>query len=365
MDASTGRRPTNFPATDSSRLTSIASRSRAFGRSIRRVCRERAAARTSCSTRCGRVGGILGLLVMGSNVVVASPDATNVIDRLKELNFLVVCDSFMNETAELAHVVLPVAQWAEEDGTLTNFEGRVIRRRRAVSPPPGVRSDIDVIRELAERLGCGRKFAFSSTEAVFDELRRATAGGIADYSGITYDRIDREDGVFWPCSSEAHPGTPRLFASRFHHSDGRARFHAVEHRSAGEEPDDEFPLYFTTGRYREHYNSGAQTRRVGKLIEAKPAPRLEMHPELAARLGIDDGWQVTVESRRGRAEFAAQLSSGVRPDTLFAPFHWGGRHAANLLTNPALDPTSRMPEFKLAAVRIVAVREPVPTETRA
>jgi assimilatory nitrate reductase catalytic subunit len=314
---------------------------------------------------CGRPGGVRGLLVMGSNVAVASPHAGNVLDRLKSLDFLAVCDSFVNETAELADVVLPVTQWAEEDGTMTNLEGRVIRRRKAVVPPRGVMSDLDVLRELAERLGCGEKFAFASPEAVFHELRRATAGGIADYAGITYDRIDREGGVFWPCANENHAGTPRLFAERFHHADGKAKFHAVEHRAAGEEPDAEFPLYFTTGRYQEHYNSGAQTRLVSKLIGAKPLPRLQLHPELAAHLGVDDGWFVTVESRRGRVEFAAELSAGIRPDTLFAPFHWGGRHAANLLTNPALDPTSRMPEFKLAAVRVAAVREPDFTEARA
>jgi assimilatory nitrate reductase catalytic subunit len=309
---------------------------------------------------CGRPGGIRGLLVMGSNVAVASPHAGNIRDRLESLDYLVVCDSFPNETAELADVVLPVTQWAEEDGTMTNLEGRVIRRRRAVEPPPGVKSDIEVLRELAGRLGRGEKFAFTSSEAVFDELRRATAGGSADYSGITYDRIDRENGVFWPCPSEGHPGTPRLFAERFHHADGKARFHAVEYRPAGEEPDAEYPLYFTTGRYQEHYNSGAQTRRVGRLSGAKPLPRLQLHPELATRLGIEDGWLVAVESRRGRVEYAAELSTAIRADTLFAPFHWGGRHAANLLTNPALDPTSRMPEFKLAAVRIAGVREPNP-----
>ncbi len=314
---------------------------------------------------CGRSGGVRGLLVMGSNVAVASPHTGNIIERLQSLDFLAVCDAFVNETAKLADVVLPVTQWAEEDGTMTNLEGRVIRRRQAMAPPPGVWSDLDIMRELADRLGCREKFAFASTEAVFDELRQATSGGSADYSGITYDRIDRNDGVFWPCASEHGPDTPRLFAERFHHADGRAKFHAVEHRPAGEEPDAAFPLYFTTGRYQEHYNSGAQTRLVSKLVETKPIPRVQLHPELADRLGVADGWLLMIESRRGRVEFAAEVSNGIRPDTLFAPFHWGGRHAANLLTNPALDPSSRMPEFKLAAVRVAAVREPDFTEARA
>ena len=157
--------------------------------------------------------------------------------------------------------------------------------------------------------------------------------------------------MFWPCPAPDHPGTPRLFAERFAHPSGRARFHAVPHRPAAELPDDEYPLFFTTGRYREHYNSGAQTRQVGQLLDAKPEPMLQLHPRLAARLGVVQGEAVLVESRRGSVAFAAQISADIRPDTVFAPFHWGGKQAANLLTMPALDPVSRMPEFKICAVR--------------
>lgn len=303
----------------------------------------------------GPEGGIRSLLVMGSNVAVASPDAARIIARLAALDFLVVCDSFLNETCATADVVLPVYQWAEEEGTMTNLEGRVLRRRVVARPPLGVRSDIDILCALGERLGHGAKFAFETPEEVFTEFRAATGGGIADYSGITYRRIDDENGVFWPCPSEDHPGTPRLFAERFHHADGRAKFHPVEHRPAGDEPDAEFPLYFTTGRYKEHYNSGAQTRQLDKLRKVSDAPRLQMHPRLAARFGIVAGARVVVESRRGRVEFVVELDAGIRPDTLFAPFHWGGAASANLLITATLDPTSRMPEFKFAAVRIVRV----------
>ncbi|HKO92065.1 MAG TPA: molybdopterin oxidoreductase family protein, partial [Polyangiaceae bacterium] len=183
------------------------------------------------------------------------------------------------------------------------------------------------------------------------ELRLATAGSKADYSGMSYEKLECQQGVFWPCPSEQHPGTPRLFEERFAHPSGRARFHAVPYRAAAELPDSEYPLYFTTGRYKEHYNSGAQTRRVAQLVDARPVPRLQMHPSLARRLGVADGEAVLVESRRGRVTFDVLLSGDIRPDTLFAPFHWGGKQAANLLTVPALDPTSRMPEFKLCAVR--------------
>ncbi|HJZ55665.1 MAG TPA: molybdopterin oxidoreductase family protein, partial [Gemmataceae bacterium] len=157
------------------------------------------------------------------------------------------------------------------------------------------------------------------------------------------------------CRTEDDPGTPRLFADRFHHPDGKARFIAVEHRPAAEEPDAQFPFYFTTGRYREQYNSGAQTRRIGALAKARPRPLLQIHPAAARRHHVASGRLVTLESRRGRAEFRAEVTPEVRPDTLFAPFHWGGNEAANRLINPALDPVSRMPEFKLAAVRIVGV----------
>ncbi len=299
---------------------------------------------------------IRGLFVMGSNVAVAAPHLSRIEQRLKSLELLVVCDSFHNETSAHAHVFLPVYQWAEEDGTMTNLEGRVIRRRAVSRPPPGPRSDLDVLRELAVRLGCGEKFAFRTAESVFNELRRATAGATADYSGITYSKIESSDGVFWPCPSEDHPGSLRLFAERFHHPDGRARFFAVEHRPAGEEPDAEFPLFFTTGRYKEHYNSGAQTRLVSRLRNAKPIPRLELHPRLARRHRVVTGSRVTVESRRAKMEFVAEVTADIRPDTLFAPFHWGGRDAANLLTSGVLDPISRMPEFKLTAVRIAGVR---------
>ncbi len=300
--------------------------------------------------------GLRSLLVFGSNLVVASPNASLVRQRLSELELLVVCDSFLNETAEQAHVILPIKQWAEEEGTITNLEGRVLLRRRTMQPPAGVLSDSEILCALAERLGFGRHFRYSNSEAVFDELRRATAGGKADYSGITYRRLEEEQGVFWPCPSEDHPGTPRLFAQRFFFPDGKARFHVVHHRPPGEEPDEEYPLYFTTGRYKEHYNSGAQTRRVERLTEAKPEPRVQLHPRLAERLGVSDGGFVSVESRRGAVTFRASVNTEIRPDTLFAPFHWGGRAAANVLTNPALDPVSRMPEFKVCAVRARAER---------
>ena len=301
--------------------------------------------------RLGTPGGVRVLLVLASNIVVSAPHANHVTDRLRALDFLVVSDIFRSETAELADVVLPTTQFAEEDGTMTNLEGRVLRRKRALDPPSEVRTDLAVLAGLAERLGSGDKFT-DDPHAVFTELRRASAGGIADYAGITWERIEAEDGVFWPCPAEDHPGTPRLFADGFPTSDGRARFLRVEHRDPAELPDRQYPYVLTTGRVMQQYQSGNQTRRVSSLSVAQPEARAEVHPDLARRHGIADGDLVELRSRRGRAVFRARLTPGIRPDTIFAPTQWNG---ANLLTDPALDPHSRMPAFKACAVAITPI----------
>ncbi|MFD7686595.1 molybdopterin oxidoreductase family protein [Streptomyces sp. NPDC059781] len=351
---------------------------------------------------------IRSLLLMGSNPVVSAPRAAHVEERIRSLDFLAVCDVVLSETAVLADVVLPVTQWAEETGTTTNLEGRVLLRRRAITPPEGVRSDLEVMHELAARLGGGRNLEKgfpTDPEEVFEELRRASAGGPADYSGITYRRLAEENGVFWPCPADGppaaggtgtgprsvgggghaargaaelddptraggtgrldtadgapapgvHPGTPRLFHDRFATEDGRARFAPVSHRAVAEEPDDEYPVLLTTGRVVAQYQSGAQTRRVDELNAAAPGPFVELHPRLAERLGAAEGEPVAVVSRRGRAVAPARITTAIRPDTVFMPFHWAGEGRANTLTNPALDPVSRMPEFKACAVRLEAV----------
>lgn len=234
---------------------------------------------------------------------------------------------------------------------MTNLEGRVLRRRRAVRPPAGVRTDLEVIAALAERLKAPGEWT-ADPGAVFAELRRASAGGAADYSGIDAARIDAEGGVFWPCPDPDHPGTPRPYLDRFETPDGRARFVPVEHRGPAEDVDAAHPVYLTTGRVLAQYQSGAQTRRVPALAEAAPGPFVELHPDLAERLGIEDGAEVRVESRRAAVTLRARLTDAVRDDTVFVPFHWPGEGRANLLTNPALDPVSRMPEFKVCAVRV-------------
>jgi assimilatory nitrate reductase catalytic subunit len=295
------------------------------------------------------------LLVFGSNLVVSAPRSTHVARRLAALDLLVVADVVLSETARHADVVLPVTQWAEEDGTMTNLEGRILLRRKAMDPPPGVRTDLDVLHELATRLGQRADRFPTNAETVFDELRRASAGGPADYSGVTYDRLRAGEALHWPVTSTAHPGTPRAFLDSFAHPDGLARFVPVDHSGPAEPPDDEFPLQVTTGRVLAHYQSGAQTRLVAELLAAVPEAFVEVHPDTAARAGLADGDLARVESRRGSVLARVRAVPTIRPDLLFLPFHFPGAGRANLVTNPALDPVSRMPEFKVCAGRLSTV----------
>ncbi|MFF3065517.1 molybdopterin oxidoreductase family protein [Oerskovia sp. NPDC057915] len=340
----------------------------------------------------GMPGGPRALLVHGSNVLVSAPDATRVAERLDALDLLVVCDLVPSETALRADVVLPVTQWAEEEGTMTSLEGRVIRRRQAVTPPEGVRSELWVFAELARRLGSTVSFPLEPA-AVFDELARASAGGVADYSGLSHARLDADEaaggpGLFWPVPAApavppaeraepapptepseparaqvhtgpeeprwggAHPGTPRLFLDRFHTPDGRARMVAVDHVGPSDDLRPDAPVYLVTGRVLQHYQSGAQTRRVADLDRIVPGPFVEMHPILGFRLGIRDGDPVRLTSARGDVRAPARWSDGIRTDTVFMPFHWSGAGSVNRITTDATDPVSGMPEFKVCAVAV-------------
>ncbi|MFF1409652.1 molybdopterin oxidoreductase family protein [Streptomyces sp. NPDC058289] len=323
----------------------------------------------------GTDGGPRALLVFGSNPAVSAPHAARIGERLASLDLLVVADFVPSETALLADVVLPVTQWAEEEGTMTNLEGRVLRRRRLLTPPGEARSDLEVLHGLAVRLG--RPAAQFPTEPreVFDELRRASRGGRADYSGISYERLDAGEALYWPCPQvpagpgehgaggegpagedrTPHPGTPRLFLDAFAHPDGLARFAEVEHRDSAETPDADFPLYATTGRVLAQYQSGAQTRRIPELAAAAPEMFVEVHPDTAGRHGLAEGAAARVSSARGSTVARVRLVGTLRTDTVFLPFHFAGAGRANLITNPALDPRSKMPEFKVCAVRIEPV----------
>ncbi|NCT89380.1 molybdopterin oxidoreductase family protein [Cellulomonas sp. APG4] len=307
----------------------------------------------------GTPAGPRALLVHGCNLVVSAPDADRVRERLRALDLLVVCDLVPSETTRLAHVVLPVTQWAEEEGTMTSLEGRVLRRRRALPPPPGVRSELDVLHDLAARLGVPTGFPTDPAE-VFDELARASAGGVADYSGLSHARLDAAEAagqaLHWPCP-EGSAGTPRLFTESFPTPDGRARMVAVDHHGPADDLRRDAPIYLITGRVLQHYQSGAQTRRVPALATAQPEPYVELHPLLADRLGVSDGELVEVTSARGTAVAAAHVTPSARPDAVFMPFHWSGEGSANRLTSDATDPVSGMPEFKVCAVQVRAVGE--------
>lgn len=298
------------------------------------------------------------LILVCSNPMVSAPSVGDVEKYLRKLDFFVAIDMFLSESAELADVVLPSTVWVEDNGTTTNVEGRVIRIKGIDRTPGESKRDWKIVCELAERLGRGQYFRYNSPEEIFDELRAASKGGIADYSGITYDKIDRMNGVFWPCPSEEHEGTPRLFEDyRFNFPDGKARIHAFEHTGPNEKVDPDYPLILTTGRVVYHYLSGNQTRRIDSLRRLCPDPYCEIHPELAGRLGIGNGENVKISSRRGSIVVPAKITKTIRPDSLFVPYHWGKTLAINHLTNPSLDPKSKIPEFKVCAVKLEKAKQ--------
>jgi assimilatory nitrate reductase catalytic subunit len=304
-------------------------------------------------------GKIKGLISICFNPAVSLPDGNYVREALEKLEFYVNIDFFLSETARYADIVLAGSLMEEDDGTTTNVEGRVIRHRQAVTPPEGAREDWAIINEIAGRLGYAEKFSTAPRE-IFEELRIASKGGVSDYSGMTWDRIDENYGLFWPCPEPGHPGTPRLYeGGKFGHPDGKAHFIPIEWRPSAEMPDDEYPVILTTGRVVSHFLSGTQTRRIGSLMEQYPQPRCEMHPRLAENLGIADGDFVKVESRRGEIVVRAQVVKTIRPDTVFVPYHWPHDRSANNCTIRAIDPVSNIPEFKICAVRVSKTEAPV------
>jgi assimilatory nitrate reductase catalytic subunit len=298
-------------------------------------------------------GEIKALISICFNPVVSLPDANFTHEALDKLEHYTAIDFFLNETAHHADIVLAGSLHEEEEGTSTSAEGRVIKINKAVDPPGNAKADTEIIIEIAKRLGRGQFFNYSNSEDIFNELRIASKGGTADYYGITYQRIVDEMGVFWPCPEIGHSGTPRLFENlKFPKPDGRAHFNAVTYRPSAEEPDDEYPVILTTGRVVSQYLSGTQTRRIGGLVDICPDPYVEIHPTLAAQYGIAEGDWMRVQSRRGEVVLKAKVVTTIRPDTIFIPYHWPGKRSANNLTIRALDPESKIPEFKKAAVRI-------------
>jgi assimilatory nitrate reductase catalytic subunit len=301
-------------------------------------------------------GQIKGLISISFNPLVSMPDANRTRAALDKLEHLTCIDFFLSETAHHADVVLAGSLQEEDEGTVTTGEGRCVRLPPVVTPPGNARVDWEIIVDLACRLGYRDHFPYAIPKDIFRELCAASEGGRVDYSGMDYKKIEDNMGIFWPCPSRDHPGTPRLFeGGQFHHADGRARFQAFEYRPPAEDVDDEYPLFFTTGRVVSQYLSGNQTRRIGGLVDQYPEPLCEIHPVLAKRLGVKNGEPVRVVSRRGEIVVPAQVVQTIRPDTVFVPYHWPGKKSANLLTNRALDPVSKIPEFKVCACRVERV----------
>ena len=304
-------------------------------------------------------GKIKGLISICFNPTVSLPDANYVRAALEKLEFYVNIEFFLSETARYADIVLAGSLMEEDEGTTTNVEGRVIHHRKVVSPPGEAREDWTIICEIAKRLGQGDKFNYASPRDIFEELRIASKDGVSDYYGITWERIDESNGIFWPCPEIGHPGTPRLYeGGKFGHPDGKAHFIPIEWRPSAEMPDEEYPIILTTGRVVSHFLSGTQTRRIGGLLDQYPQPLCEMHPRLAEKLGVDDGDFVKVESRRGNVVVRAQVVKTIRPDTVFIPYHWPLDRSANNLTIRAIDPVSNIPEFKICAVRVSRTEQP-------
>jgi assimilatory nitrate reductase catalytic subunit len=298
-------------------------------------------------------GEIKGLLSICFNPLVSLPDTTFTRQAFEKLEFYAVIEFFLSESAQYADIVLPGSLHEEDEGTVTTVEGRCVKINAAVHPPGNARRDWVILRDLAHRLGRGHYFDFATTEDLFEEMCRASAGGSADYAGMTWDRIVAEQGIFWPCPDPGHPGTPRLFeGGRFFHPDSKAKFFPVRYRDPAEVVDEDYPIWLTTGRVVSQYLSGTQTRRIAQLVEQYPEPLCEMHPRLAAQLGVASGDRVTVTSRRGSILVPAKVVETIRPDTVFVPYHWPGEKAANKVTSRALDPISKIPEYKVTAVRV-------------
>jgi predicted molibdopterin-dependent oxidoreductase YjgC len=290
-------------------------------------------------------GQVRALYVMGENPMLSDPDVNHVRHCLEQAEFLVVQDIFLTETAELAHVVLPGASFAERDGTFTGTDRRIQRVRRAIEPLGDAKPDWEIICQLAQRMGAAG-FAFASPAEVTDEIAAVTP----IYGGVSYERLEREGFLQWPVPSGDHPGTPYLHKGKF--SRGLGRFHAIHFQEAAELPDEEYPFILTTGRLMFHWHTGTMTRRSEKLEQEVPEAYVEMHPDDAARVGLDGGSRrVRVASRRGEIELVARVTPRIRPGVVFVPFHFA-EAAANALTSAALDPIAKIPEYKVCAVSV-------------
>jgi len=287
-------------------------------------------------------GRVKALVVLGENPIVSDPDSLHVEKALRALDFLLVIDIFQTPTAELANAVLPGTSFAEKEGTFTNTERRVQMVRKAIEPPGEARPDWQIIQDLSNRFGYPMNY--ESPRAIQEEIAQLTPS----YGGITYDRIQGE-GLQWPCHNADHPGTRFLHQGRF--ARGKGLFHTVEHKPPAETVDGEYPFQLTTGRLHVHYHTGTMTRNSPSLDREIKECFLEMNPADASEFEIADGEMVVLESRRGSVSTRVKLTEAVDKRTLFMPFHFL-ESRANIVTNPALDPIAKIPEYKVCAVKL-------------
>jgi len=287
---------------------------------------------------------VRGMYIFGENPVISDPNVAHAEDWFLGLEFLAVQDLFLTETARCADVVLPGTSFAEKDGTFVNTERRVQRVRPACAPPGQARRDLDILVELSDRVGL--RAPFPDAESVMREIASVTPS----WAGVTYPRLDMA-GLQYPVPDVESRGTAFLFDERFPTADGRGTMVPVEYLPPAELPDEEYPFIMGTGRQLYHWHTGTMTRRARGLDSREPVPTVELNPADAAALGVRDGEQVRVTSRRNSMLIAARLSDRVRPRQVFIPFHFR-EAAANLLTNTVLDPYAKIPEFKVTAVRV-------------
>lgn len=290
-------------------------------------------------------GSVKAMVILGENPVGSDPDANHVKHALACAELLVVIDIFLTDTAKLAHVVLPGVSFAEKDGTFSNTERNVLRVRKAVEPVGESRADWQIIADLSTRFGLPMKY--DSPSEIFDEIASVTPS----YGGLSYERLEH-GGIPWPCPTKDHPGTTVLHKGRF--TRGKGLFHAIEYRAPDELVDEEFPLQLTTGRFFPHYHTGTMTRNSPALHREMPEGVVEMHPEDAAKLDIRNNDMVRLVSRRGEVVTKVLLTPDLQPGTVFMSFHFMEANA-NVLTNPALDPICKIPEYKVCAVRVEKV----------
>ncbi|MFB6131495.1 MAG: molybdopterin oxidoreductase family protein, partial [Salinigranum sp.] len=293
-------------------------------------------------------GNVRGMYVMGENPALSEPDLDEAERALESLDFLVVQDIFMSETAEFADVVLPAAAFPEKDGTFTNTERRVQLVRKAMDPPGEARQDWEILSDLAGRLGF--EWEYDSPAEVMDEI--ASLAPI--YGGISHDRLEREGGLQWPCPDESHPGTRFLYEEGFNFEDGKARFVPADMGEPGELPGEEYPLTLTSGRTLYHFHTGTLTRRVEGIMSHVGESYVEIHPETADRLVVVDGEYVRVESPRGAITVKAQVTDRPGKGVVFIPMHFA-HGAVNRLTQSHYDDVSGIPEYKVSSVRVTPV----------